>query len=51
MSGVALAAIMVAVFVLAIALVRALDWVIDRDPAASMAEEFADEQRDISPPG
>jgi 4-hydroxybenzoate polyprenyltransferase len=43
MSGVALAAIMVACFVLAIGLVRVLDWLIDRDSDATLAEEFAED--------
>ena len=35
----ALAAILVACFVLAIGLIRVLDWVIDRDSGEELAEE------------
>lgn len=52
MSDVALAAILVASFMLAIGLVRVLDRMIDRDTDPGMADdEFADEPPDTSPPG
>ncbi len=51
MSDVTLAAIMVAFFVLAIGMVRVLGWLIDRDSDPGMADEFADEPPDTSPPG
>jgi hypothetical protein len=50
MSDVALAAIMVAFFVLAIGLVRVLGRMIDRDAGPDTAEEFADEPPDTSSP-
>jgi hypothetical protein len=51
MSDAALAAIMVACFLLAIGLVRVLDRLIGRDSDPDMADEFADEPPDTSPPG
>jgi len=43
MSDVALAAIMVGFFVLAIGLIRVLGWMIDRDPDGELDEDLDEE--------